>query len=110
MVKAILALSIGLIASCLIVVPARSQAGDPSLGLRIAEANCATCHQIKPGAEPRRQESKAPSFVDISRMPSTTELSIKVFLRSSHRNMPNFILTPEEIDSVAAYILSLSGK
>jgi mono/diheme cytochrome c family protein len=43
-------------------------------------------------------------------MPSTTELSIKVFLRSSHKNMPNFILSPEEIDGVAAYILELRKK
>jgi mono/diheme cytochrome c family protein len=113
--KAILALSSCLVASCLLILPARGQVargqtGDPSIGLRIAEANCATCHQIKPGVGPQLRESKAPSFEDISRMPSTTELSIKVFLRSSHRNMPNLILTPEEIDSVAAYILSLSGK
>jgi len=40
-------------------------------------------------------------------MPSTNELAIKVFLRTSHPTMPNFILSPEEIDSVAAYILSL---
>lgn len=43
-------------------------------------------------------------------MPSTTELSLKVFLRSSHKNMPNFILSPEEIDSVTAYILGLKKK
>jgi hypothetical protein len=37
-------------------------------------------------------------------------LSLKVFLRSSHRNMPNFILGREEIDSLASYILGLGGK
>jgi hypothetical protein len=43
-------------------------------------------------------------------MPSTTELSLKVFLRSSHRNMPNFILSREEMDSVTWYILGLKKK
>jgi mono/diheme cytochrome c family protein len=43
-------------------------------------------------------------------MPSTNELAIKVFLRSSHPTMPNIILSPEEIDSVAAYIVGLAGK
>jgi hypothetical protein len=43
-------------------------------------------------------------------MPSTTELSLKVFLRSSHKNMPNIILAREEIDSLASYILGLGGK
>ena len=37
-------------------------------------------------------------------MPSTTELSLKVFLRSSHKSMPNFILQPE--DEVSAPGLS----
>jgi BolA family transcriptional regulator, general stress-responsive regulator len=35
-------------------------------------------------------------------------LAIKVFLRSPHPSMPNFILSSEEIDSLAAYIHSLS--
>jgi hypothetical protein len=48
--------------------------------------------------------------VDISRMPSTTELAIKVFLRSSHPHMPDFILSSAEVDSVAAYILGLAEK
>jgi hypothetical protein len=43
-------------------------------------------------------------------MPSTNELAIKVFLRSSHPTMPNIILSPEEIDSVATYIVGLAGK
>jgi hypothetical protein len=52
--------------------------------------------------------SKAPSFLDISHMRSTTELAIKVFLRSSHPTMPNIILNQEETDSVAAYIVGLA--
>jgi mono/diheme cytochrome c family protein len=36
--------------------------------------------------------------------------TIKVFLRTSHPTMPNFILSPEEIDSVTAYILSFAQK
>lgn len=43
-------------------------------------------------------------------MPSTTELSIKVFLRSTHPTMPNIILSPKETNSVAAYIVSLAHK
>jgi len=43
-------------------------------------------------------------------MPSTTELTIKVFLRTSHAGMPNIMLSKEEADSLAAYILGLAGK
>lgn len=84
-----------------------AQTADTSLGEQIAMANCRACHEISPGVPAKDPKSVAPSFVDVARMPSTTELSIKVFLRSSHRSMPNFILSPDEIDSIAAFIVSL---
>ena len=93
-----------------ILLPASAQSADPSAGRRIAETTCVACHQIGPDAEPKNQKSGAPSFVDISRMPSTNELAIKVFLRSSHAKMPNIILSPEEIELIAAYIVSLAKK
>lgn len=84
-----------------------AQTADASLGERIAMANCRACHEIRTGAPAEDSKSGAPSFVEVARMPSTTELAIKVFLRSSHRSMPNFILSPAEIDSIAAYIVGL---
>ncbi|RTL90895.1 MAG: cytochrome c [Hyphomicrobiales bacterium] len=89
---------------------AMAQSADPAAGARLSEADCAACHAV--GADPHAKspDPRAPRFLDVARMPSTTELSIKVFLRSSHRNMPNFLLSPEEIDSVASYILSLKKK
>ena len=46
----------------------------------------------------------------IARMPSTTQLSLKVFMQSSHGNMPNLVLNADEIDAIAAYILDLALK
>jgi len=40
-------------------------------------------------------------------MPSTTALSLKVFLRSSHNKMPNLIISDPDTDDLIAYILSL---
>jgi mono/diheme cytochrome c family protein len=90
--------------------PAFAQGADPAGGARLVEGDCANCHAV--GADPKAAspEPKAPRFVDVANMPSTTELSIKVFLRSSHKNMPNLILSPEEIDAAAAYILGLRKK
>jgi mono/diheme cytochrome c family protein len=85
------------------------QSVDLSVGRHLAETVCSACHQID-AASPTGKNPAAPSFVDISRMPSTSELAIKVFLRTPHPIMPNFILSPEEIDSVTAYILSLTRK
>lgn len=79
--------------------------GSPSSGRQIATGTCAACHQVVAGGPTRL--GAAPSFVDIAGMPSTTALSLKVFLRSSHRTMPNLIISDADTDDVIAYILSL---
>ena len=81
----------------------QSLAGNPSLGREAATTICGSCHQVTDG----RGGGAAPRFVDIAQMPSTTALSLKVFLRSSHRNMPNLIISEKDTDDVIAYILGL---
>jgi mono/diheme cytochrome c family protein len=93
-----------------LVTSAAAQTTDPSIGRRLAQTTCSACHQIDAASPAPSPNSAAPSFVDISRMPSMSELAIKVFLRSSHPPMPDILLSPEEIDSVTAYILSLNQK
>jgi mono/diheme cytochrome c family protein len=100
-------LPMGLFASGVFVISACAQSASPFIGRNVAENICDACHQVH-AAYPPNPKFPAPSFLDISRMPSTTELSIKVFLRTSHPVMPNIILSDEEVDSVAAYIVSLS--
>jgi len=82
---------------------------DPSVGRHLAETTCGAVSSdwiggLAQNAKPSRE------FEDISRMPSTNELAIKVSFASSHPTMPNIITEPEEIDSVAAYIVGLAGK
>lgn len=74
-------------------------------GHRLAEVWCKECHEIEGSAI--RTENPAPAFTRIANLPSTTELSLKVFLRSNHRSMPNFIIQPSDADEIAQYILSL---
>lgn len=88
----------------------RAQSADPALGRRLATSVCVECHRIDAETPAKDPKSRAPSFVDVARLPSTTELAISVFMRTSHASMPNLILSPEEIDSVAAYIVSLAPK
>lgn len=76
--------------------------GNPLIGRQTAATLCFPCHQI---GETRRDG--APSFVDIANMPSTTALSLKVFLRSSHKEMPNLIIPNSQTDDLIAYILNL---
>jgi mono/diheme cytochrome c family protein len=81
---------------------AQAAEGNPVNGRQTAAALCVPCHQTGP----TRQDG-APSFVDVANMPSTTALSLKVFLRSSHNKMPNLIISDSETDDLIAYILSL---
>ena len=76
-----------------------------SAGRRLAEAWCMKCHALE--ATSPGMSGRAPDFVRIANRPSTTELSLKVFFRTSHRNMPNLIIAPNQADDLAQFILSL---
>jgi cytochrome c len=80
-------------------------ADSGSAGHRLADAWCKECHAIE--ARNAGTANAAPDFVAIANQPSTTELSLKVFLRSSHRSMPNLVITPDQADDLVNYILSL---
>ena len=79
-----------------------------SSGLRLAQRLCADCHSVE--AMTDRPGHFAPSFTAVARMPSTTELALKVFLRSNHRSMPNIILSESDTERLVAYILSLKDR
>jgi mono/diheme cytochrome c family protein len=99
-----------IVSSGCMITGASAQSADPSLGRKLAETTCSECHQIDSDSPNPESRSGAPSFVAISRMSSMTELAIKVFLQSSHPTMPNIVLTPDEMDSVATYIKGLARK
>ena len=82
--------------------------GNPLRGRQIATALCSSCHRVLPMT--LSDEGDPPSFQSIADLPSTTELSLKMFLRSNHRNMPNLILSEADSDDVIAYILSLEKE
>jgi mono/diheme cytochrome c family protein len=76
-------------------------------GQALAESMCADCHTLG-GA--RRTDRPSPDFAEIAAMPSTTPLSLRVFLKSPHRDMPDLILSDAQINALVAYILELGGK
>ncbi|WP_415914770.1 cytochrome c [Rhodopseudomonas palustris] len=79
---------------------------DAGKGQRLAAAWCGECHAIDAHAM-RRGRNDAPSFRAIAALPSTTALSLKVFLRSNHPSMPNFIIESSDTDEIVQYILGL---
>ncbi|MFO1151414.1 MAG: cytochrome c [Alsobacter sp.] len=82
---------------------AAQAAGDPRRGEALVRADCLSCH-----ADPARRP-RAPDFREVASMPSTTALSLGVFLRTSHPTMPDIILEPADLDDVIGYILSLKA-
>jgi mono/diheme cytochrome c family protein len=97
-----------LILLCGLVFPslASSQETDATVGRRIVQSECTRCHAIEPGAT--GHDPGAPNFTALSRMPSVTDLSLRVFLQSSHRSMPNLVLREDETSSIIAYLRGLA--
>ena len=92
----------------LAAVPALAQMspGDPGGGRNFARQVCAVCHFVE-AADLGLSWSGAPSFQEVADDPAVNEISLRVFLRTPHEDMPNFMLTPAEADDVISYILSL---
>ena len=89
-------------------VLAQDAPGDVASGRRLAETLCANCHQID--FQQPKAAARAPGFVQIAKMPSTTGLALNVFLRTSHDVMPNYILSRQDSDDIVAFILSLKDR
>jgi mono/diheme cytochrome c family protein len=70
---------------------------------------CSECHLVARDQTDPASDA-VPSFFEVADRSSTTEMSLRAFLTSPHGNMPNIMLTREQIDEVVAYILSLRGQ
>ncbi len=93
----------------LLLIPAAASARvrlDLDLGHALARAWCATCHAVEPGQR-TGPFAGVPSFTAIAHQPSTSAASLRAWLVTAHRDMPDVKLKPEEIDEVVDYILRL---
>jgi mono/diheme cytochrome c family protein len=88
------------------LIHAQNVGGNVDRGRTLARAWCAECHRVEEG----RFGVFAADFGEVANLPSTTALSLLVFLQSNHKEMPNFGLKPAEADDIIAYILSLKRK
>ena len=87
------------------IASAQDVRGNIATGQHLAEHWCGNCHQMTAGAPPARPG--VATFAKVARLPSTTALALRVFLRTSHADMPNIQLTETDTDDLIAYILSL---
>ncbi len=79
--------------------------GDKDKGHAYAQKFCTNCHAVE------KDEAvilgDVPSFEDVANSEGMSPRALGVWLRSSHPNMPDFIIPPDDIDNVIAYIMSL---
>ena len=82
---------------------------DPEMGKSFAQDLCARCHNIKPDG-PFKQHP--PSFAAIAVYRSDDQIFGKIIFPQLHIAMPQigYMLTPENIDHVVAYIRSLERQ
>ena len=78
---------------------------DPMAGQNLADKWCSECHGIR--AERVSPNRAAPTFPELAAEPSITEYSLRALLRSPHETMPHITFTPDQLDDIVGYIMSL---
>ena len=81
--------------------------GDAEQGRVLAEAWCASCHQVAPGGT---ASDAAPPFPMVANYPAMTRERLRGWLVAPHPPMPDFNLTRAEIDAIIAYLETLRQK
>lgn len=85
-----------------------ASAGD--MGRVLLEVNCARCHAIgRSGESPHPQ---APPFRELSRRYPVSDLDEALVegLSSGHRDMPEFVFTPEQASAIIQYLQGIQDR
>jgi len=85
------------------------EAGNSQDGLELAQQVCSECHAIR-REQIRSPNPQSPTFVEIATTPGMTAVAVLVALTTPHAGMPMFILTTNQRENIAAYILSLKER
>lgn len=95
-----------LLALCLtsLAAPAAGQTGQIERGRAFAEANCASCHAI--GRTGASRLAVAPPFRTLHRRYPVEQLAeaLAEGITTGHDAMPEFQLTPAQVDDFLAYL------
>jgi mono/diheme cytochrome c family protein len=105
-VLATLAIGFGVLAP---MIAEGQTTADPAAGERLALQVCAQCHFVAED-QPLIPRADAPPFDEIAADPGVTEISLRVFFQTPHRNMPNLQLSQQETDDVIGYLLNRKGQ
>jgi cytochrome c len=94
----------------LIASSASSRAADPRAGEVFAAENCSRCHAV--GGTGVSPNSKAPPFRVVARKYKLEDLEegFAEGIVTGHNTMPEFTLTPREIENLLAHMRRLKGR
>ena len=101
-------IGLGLAAAFVTAVVVTGASADLIAGQNLAEKWCVECHGVR--ADRLSPNLAAPTFPDLAAEPSITEYSLRALLRSPHETMPHITFTPEQMDDIIDYIMSLKPR
>ena len=92
-----------------LTTPFASAQGNVDAGQKFARENCARCHNVEPDGPFKLHP---PSFASIAVYRSEGQIRGRMLFPPLHSNMPQlgYMLVPENVDDVLAYIMSLEKK
>ena len=96
------------VALSIMLAPAASRSADLVAGELLAEKWCVQCHGVR--ADRLGPNLAAPTFPELAAELSITEYSLRALLRAPHETMPQITFTPDEMEDVVGYILSLKPR
>lgn len=84
-------------------------AADIENGRRLAEENCARCHDIEPGGASKLHP---PSFAAIAGYRAEDQILSRIMFPALHAPMPAWSnwISRDEVDDLVAYVLSLESS
>src|SRR5437868_14022703 len=104
------ALSLVLLATAMAAQPLHAEeGGSVQRGLGLARQVCSECHAIQP-EQLQSPNTRAPTFPTLATTPGMTATALTVALTTPHAGMPMFRLTPDQRESIIAYILGLRAS
>ena len=111
--RLILSFGILLAAACTTPAPHGAFAdenGDPVRGRAYAQDHCAACHAVNGGGADQSPTLGAPTFREVANTPGFTRMAFGAWLRSTHQQMPDFIVETDHIDDVYVYLETLRAQ
>ncbi|MFA5899270.1 MAG: cytochrome c [Hyphomicrobium sp.] len=97
--------SVAYLVALLTLAAGAVETGDKEKGHAYAQQVCAECHAVE--KDENLLFADVPSFEQVANSEGMSPRALGVWLHTSHPNMPDFIIPPDDIDNVVAYIMSL---